>query len=70
MHNENRFLDTFRGHSIPMNSKLNWNDNLAAIFEAKLTFKGLQVQSPSIVFVGAVDTICLGMPRFSVFILI
>ena len=23
----------------PVNSKLNWNDNLAAIFEAKLTFK-------------------------------
>ena len=22
----------------PVNSKLNWNDNLAAIFEAKLTF--------------------------------
>ena len=23
---------------VPVNSKLNWNDNLAAIFEAKLTF--------------------------------
>ena len=27
------------GEYLPVNSKLNWNDNLAAIFEAKLTFK-------------------------------
>ena len=46
---------------IPVNSILDWNDNFAAIFEAKLTFNGLQVQSLSIVFVGAVDTIFLGM---------
>ena len=43
-----------------MNSKLNWNDST-----------NLQAQSPSIVFAAIVfDTICLGMPRFSVFILI
>ena len=36
-----------------MNSILNWNDNLVAIFEAKLTFK---YQSLSIASVGAVDT--------------
>ena len=36
-----------------MNSLLNWNDNLVAIFEAKLTFK---YQSLSIASVGAVDT--------------
>ena len=39
-----------------MNSVLNWNDNLAAIFETKLTFK---YQSLSIVFLGAVDIILL-----------
>ena len=36
-----------------MNSLLNWNDNLVAIFEAKLTFK---YQSLSIASVRAVDT--------------
>ena len=36
------------------------NSNLSVIFEAKLTFERLQVQSPSIVFVGTVDTIFLG----------
>ena len=55
----------------PVNSKLDWNDNLDAIFEAKLTFNyawtGLQVQSPSIVFVDAVDTIFLGMYRNLIF---
>ena len=35
----------------PVNSILDWNDNLATIFEAKLTKStGLQVQSLSIVF--------------------
>ena len=55
-----------------VNSKLDWDDNLNAIFEAKLTFNyastGLQVQSPSIVFVGAVDTIFLGMYRDLMFL--
>ena len=55
-----------------VNSKLDWNDNLDAIFEAKLTFNyastGLRVQSPSIVFVGAVDTIFLEMYRNLMFL--
>ena len=52
----------------PVNSKLDWNDILAAIFDQpNRPSTGLQVQSPSIVFVGAVDTI---FPRFNVFILI
>ena len=43
-----------------MNSLLNWNDNLVAIFEAKLTFKSLSIAS-----VGAVDT--TNVPTFDVF---
>ena len=46
-----------------LNSKLDWNDNLAAIFDAKLVINRFQLQSPSIVFVGAVDTIFLRMYR-------
>ena len=42
----------------PVISILDWNDNLAAMFEAKLTF---WCQSLSIVYVGAVDTILPGM---------
>ena len=44
-----------------MNSKLDWNDNLASIFETKLTFN----RPPSSVSfnLGAVDTIFLGMYR-------
>ena len=36
-----------------VNSKLGWNDNLAAIFEAKLTFNRPSVQSSSIVYLSA-----------------
>ena len=42
---------------ITVNSKLDWNDNLAAIFEAKLVINRLSSSFPSIVFVSAVDTI-------------
>ena len=45
-----------RRRVVTMNSLLNWNDNLVAIFEAKLT---------SIAFVGAVDT--TNVPTFDVF---
>ena len=38
---------------------LDWNDNLAAIFEAKLTLNRPSSSVP--LFVGAVETICLGM---------
>ena len=41
-----------------VNSKLNWNDNLVVIFDAKLTL--FQVLSP-IVFVGVVEAIFLVM---------
>ena len=51
-----------------MNSKLDWNNNLAAIFEAKLLSIGYQVQSFSIVSLGAVDTILLGMYRYLMFL--
>ena len=50
-----------------VNSKLDWNDNLAAIFEAKLSI-GYQVLSFSIVSLGAVDTILLGMYRYLMFL--
>ena len=61
---------TFRGHimSGSVNSKLDWSDNLAAIFEAKLTLTDPQVQSPSFVFVGAVDTNFLGIYRDLMFL--
>ena len=41
-----------------VNSKLDWNDNLVAIFDVKLTL--FQVLSP-IVFVGGVEAIFLVM---------
>ena len=45
-----------------VNSKLEWNDNLAAIFEAKLTFNRPSSSVPFYcIFVGAVDTIFLGI---------
>ena len=43
-----------------MNFILDWNNNLAAMFETKLTF---ECQSFSIVYVGAVDAILPGMYR-------
>ena len=43
-----------------VNSKLDWNDNLAgmaAIFEAKLTLKDPQLQFSSVVFIDRFNTI-------------
>ena len=58
-----------------VNFKLEWNNSLAPIFEAKLTLNRPynrpsteQVQSLSIVFVGAVDTLFLGMYRDLMFL--
>ena len=45
----------------PMNSILDWNDNLAAIFEAKLTYIDVQCQSPPIVLTCATTR---NMPKF------
>ena len=53
------FKNTDSSLVLSKNSKLDRNDNLVTTFEAKLTLNNPQVQSPSIVFVGAVDTIFL-----------
>ena len=56
---------------ISVNSKLNWSDNLAAIFEAKLTFNR---RSSSVPFYCIRRRGCQhfsgNVPRFNVFILI
>ena len=53
----------------PVNSKLDWTGTISwpPSLKPNRPSTGLQVQSPSIVFVGAVDTI---FPRLNVFILI
>ena len=53
-------------NEVAVNSKLDWNDNLAAIFEAKLVIN--QVQSFSTVSLGAVDTNLLGMYQYLMFL--
>ena len=46
----NNFNKQCKHHELgAVNSILDWNENLAAIFEAKLTYIDVQCQSPSIV---------------------